>query len=64
MNPARSFGPALWNADFTDHWIYWFAPLSAGAVFSLLFKFVFRREVVEAEKPNNKLRAMEEVPLS
>ncbi|XP_037944612.1 aquaporin AQPAe.a-like isoform X1 [Teleopsis dalmanni] len=63
MNPARSFAPALWNFDFTDHWVYWVGPLIGSAIAAYSFKIVFRREAPE-EKPNNKLRAMEEVPLS
>lgn len=41
MNPARSFAPALWHFDFTDHWIYWVAPLVAGIVAPLLYKLAF-----------------------
>lgn len=63
MNPARSFGPALWNMDFQDHWIYWFGPILAAIITSIAYKTVFRRDVVE-DKISNKLRAMEEVPLS
>jgi len=63
MNPARSFAPALWNNDFDRHWIYWLGPLSAAVVTAIAYKAVFRREVPE-EITNNKLRAMEEVPLS
>ncbi|XP_036330552.1 aquaporin AQPAe.a-like isoform X2 [Rhagoletis pomonella] len=63
MNPARSFAPSLWNSDFQDQWIYWVGPLASAAVCSIVYKTIFRREVVE-EKVNNKLRAMEEVPLS
>lgn len=61
MNPARSFGPALWNADFQDHWIYWVGPLAAGGLASIAYKAVFRREV--PEEKDAKLRAMEELPL-
>jgi len=43
LNPARSFGPALWTGDWEDHWVYWVAPTLGGAVFSLLYKSVFWR---------------------
>ncbi|XP_055850381.1 aquaporin AQPAn.G-like isoform X2 [Episyrphus balteatus] len=61
MNPARSFAPALWNADFTDHWIYWVGPLAAALIGSIAYKAVFRRE--EPVEKDPKLRAMEELPL-
>lgn len=61
MNPARSFGPALWNNDFEAHWIYWVGPLAGAAVTSAFYRAVFRRKSNENVE---KLRAMEEVPLS
>ena len=41
MNPARSFGPALVAGEWSNHWIYWVAPLLGGAVASLVYQFVF-----------------------
>ncbi|KAH8300334.1 hypothetical protein KR044_012955, partial [Drosophila immigrans] len=65
MNPARSFAPALWNKNFTSHWIYWLAPLSGAAVTAVAYKAVFRREVVEAQVTSDeKLRQLEDVQLS
>ncbi|XP_043488571.1 aquaporin AQPAe.a-like [Polistes fuscatus] len=40
MNPARSFGPALWNNDWTDQWVYWFGP-TLGALFGTYFYKIF-----------------------
>ncbi|XP_055316133.1 aquaporin AQPAe.a-like [Sitodiplosis mosellana] len=68
MNPARSFGPALWNQDFTMHWIYWVGPLPAGVITAIIYKTVFRREV-EQKRPSQvsdidrKVNACDCVPL-
>ena len=41
MNPARSFGPALVAGEWSDHWIYWAAPLLGGALAGLVYQFAF-----------------------
>lgn len=56
MNPARSFGPALWNLNWEDHWIYWVAPLSASFITAITFKMVFRKDPA-------KIELVEEIPL-
>ncbi|XP_069965375.1 aquaporin AQPAn.G isoform X2 [Bactrocera oleae] len=63
MNPVRSFAPAVWNSDYQDQWIYWVGPFGGSTVFAIVYKAIFRRDVIE-EKVNNKLRVMEELPLS
>ncbi|XP_014260163.1 probable aquaporin TIP1-2 isoform X2 [Cimex lectularius] len=37
MNPARSLGPAAINDCWDHHWIYWFGPLLAAVVTSLIW---------------------------
>jgi aquaporin related protein len=41
MNPARSFGPALFNNQWSQHWIYWIGPLTGAIVSSFLYKAAF-----------------------
>jgi aquaporin Z len=41
MNPARTFGPNLVGADFTDYWVYVAGPI-AGAVVAVGAAFVLR----------------------
>lgn len=50
MNPARSFGPALWNNHWDSHWIYWAAPMSAGLIVSVAFRLIFYKEPVEVKR--------------
>ena len=37
MNPARSFGPALFSQYWEYHWVYWLAPLSGALLAVLVF---------------------------
>jgi len=41
MNPARTFGPDLVGADFSQYWVYVAGPL-AGAAIAVVFGFVLR----------------------
>ncbi|XP_058462855.1 aquaporin AQPAn.G-like isoform X2 [Malaya genurostris] len=49
MNPARTLAPAIWNSSFKMIWVYMVAPPLAGIVFTLIYKYVFRREVPDDE---------------
>ncbi len=37
MNPARAFGAALASGFWTDHWIFWIAPMIGGAAAALIY---------------------------
>jgi len=41
MNPARSFGPAVVNGCWNNHWIYWIGPLTGSTAASLICQAIF-----------------------
>ena len=38
MNPARAFGAACASGVWTNHWLYWLAPMAAGAAAARVYK--------------------------
>ncbi|MFP6621780.1 MAG: MIP/aquaporin family protein [Pirellulaceae bacterium] len=52
MNPARSFGPALVNLYFVNHWYYWVAPILGGIAGGLFYQNVLLEdETSDSEEP-------------
>ena len=43
MNPARAFGPSVVSGVWTNHWIYWVAPLCSAIFVGVIFKSIFDR---------------------
>lgn len=41
MNPARHFGPALIEGEWTNAWIYWVAPIVGGVLASIVHNYIF-----------------------
>jgi MIP family channel proteins len=47
MNPARTFGPALYG-HWDMHWVYWFAPVLGAVLAALVYRFVWMDPPTEA----------------
>ncbi|OAD55119.1 Aquaporin AQPAe.a [Eufriesea mexicana] len=50
MNPARSLAPALWNNQWTHHWIYWFGPIGGALLTSFMYKTIFGVKVDSSQE--------------
>ncbi|CAH0763874.1 unnamed protein product [Diatraea saccharalis] len=44
MNPARSFGPALWSMRWESHWVYWVGPFVGGIVPAVFYKYIWLKK--------------------
>jgi len=47
MNPARAFGPTVVLLPWNLHWCYWVAPMIAGLIVGLAYRFVLLEQDIE-----------------
>lgn len=50
MNPARSFGPALINDNWENHWIYWAGPILGGILGGFVYKLLMLNRKTETKE--------------
>jgi MIP family channel proteins len=43
-NPARTFGPALVQGEWDDHWVYWLGPLIGAAIASVGYWLLYLQD--------------------
>ncbi|XP_043282249.1 aquaporin AQPAe.a-like isoform X2 [Venturia canescens] len=41
LNPARTFGPALWNNMWNDHWVYYVGPVMGALLGTYTYQILF-----------------------
>ncbi|KAJ3203404.1 hypothetical protein HDU82_006617 [Entophlyctis luteolus] len=51
INPARSFGASVITGIWTDHWVFWVAPLLGGAIAGGVYRF-YKAVDYESLNPN------------
>ncbi|XP_014217012.1 aquaporin AQPAe.a-like isoform X2 [Copidosoma floridanum] len=53
MNPARTFGPALWNGAWENQWIYWVGPMLGAAIGTLAYQVLFAEAPKDSVEPQD-----------
>lgn len=43
MNPARSFGPAVIQNIWENHWVYWLGPIAGAIVAGVVYKVILKQ---------------------
>ncbi|XP_012277089.1 aquaporin AQPAe.a [Orussus abietinus] len=49
MNPARTFGPAFWNSEWKDQWVYWAGPTLGALLGTYVYEIIFKEQTTSKE---------------
>ena len=59
MNPARSFGPAVIENNFENHWIYWIGPITGALLAAIIYKVLTHKPSKLPNTPTQVKRKIE-----
>ena len=43
LNPARTFGPAVFSGVWSTHWVYWVGPIIGAVIAAVVYEYLFIR---------------------
>jgi len=64
MNPARTFGPALVNGCWKNHWVYWLGPLGGSTTAAFVSQIIFLSTPRDLFRLNNTPQVLRQPPPS
>lgn len=59
LNPARSFGPAVWNNHWDHHWIFWVGPIGGAIITALIYRCLFSPKTKKQESDTENFNGVE-----
>ncbi|KMQ96817.1 aquaporin -like protein [Lasius niger] len=59
LNPARSFGPAVWNNHWDHHWIFWVGPIGGAIITALIYRCLFSPKTKNQESDTENFNGVE-----
>ncbi|CAI5530439.1 unnamed protein product [Closterium sp. Naga37s-1] len=58
INPAQAFATSVWQGLWTNHWIYWLAPILAGIAVAIPYSVVYLLPLSKKSAEEEKIEAV------
>jgi len=62
MNPARTFGPAVVNSCWKNHWVYWVGPIGGSTTAAFISQIIFLSTPRDLFRLNNTPQVLRQTP--
>lgn len=59
LNPARTFGPAVWTGHWDHHYIYWLGPIGGAVIAAVIYRWLFSPKTKDQDTMQETLNGIE-----